>query len=257
MMVKTLKPVDDVYLKLSHIVYDIEEKNISVMEGALMLTQMVDTASYYEQKLLMNLARLIEELPKTFVENNRIGETELWSSYFHPLLSRILSEQSQDRPDAIISQVIGNDFGISFSFGECKTSNDCTNAALCKDIIKLAQLFQRSKNVNCIKSVLCFQIHGFDIVFYVANLSNKGIYTFSLLAIMKSARSVEDFPKFINVKTISQLLQVNQCFWNHCYTQEQCPNLKSKMIQEVDYSALDSFIHDKYSNTRLCPIKFN
>ena len=57
-MMKTLKPTGDVYLKLSHIVYDIEEKNISIMKGVLMLTQMADTASYYEQRLLMGLARL-------------------------------------------------------------------------------------------------------------------------------------------------------------------------------------------------------
>ncbi|KAG1122913.1 hypothetical protein G6F42_011034 [Rhizopus arrhizus] len=211
--------VGDVYLKLSHIVYDIEERNISIMKGVLMLTQMADTASYYEQRLLMGLARLIEELPKTSVKNNQIGETELWSSYFHPLF--------QGRPDAIISQVMGNDFGISFGFGECKTSDDCTNAALC-----------------------------FDIVFYMANLSNEGIYTFSRLAMMEFPRSVEELPKFINMKTISQLLQVSQCFWNHCYTQEHCPYLKSKMVQEVDYSALNPFIHSKYSNTCPCPIKF-
>jgi hypothetical protein len=69
-------------------------------------------------------------------------------------------EQSQGRLDAIISQIIGNDLGISFGFGECKTSDDCTNAALCKDIIKLTQLSQRSININNIKSVLCFQIYG-------------------------------------------------------------------------------------------------
>jgi hypothetical protein len=102
-----------------------------------------------------------------------------------------------------------------------------------------------------------FHLLGFDIMFYLADLSNGGIYTLSLLAMMEFPRSVEDLPKFINMKTISQLLQVSQCFWNHCYTQEQCPNLKSKMVQEVDYSALDSFIHDKYSNTRLCPIRFD
>lgn len=38
MVVKTLKPADDVYLKLSHIVYDIDEKNINIITGALMLT---------------------------------------------------------------------------------------------------------------------------------------------------------------------------------------------------------------------------
>ncbi|KAG1048826.1 hypothetical protein G6F43_008808 [Rhizopus delemar] len=271
-MMKTLKPAGDIYLKLSNIVYDIEEENISIMKGVLMLTQLADTASYYEQRLLIGLARLIEELPKTRVKNNQIGEIELWSSYFHPLLSRILSdnersvilrwpdkaalEQSQGRPDAIISEVTGNGFGISFGFGECKTSDGCTNASLCKDIIKLAQLSQRSININSVKSVLCFQIYGFEIVFYIANLSNEGVYTFSQLAMVEFPRSVEELPKFVNMKTISQLLRVSQCFWNHCNTQEQCPNLKSKMVQEVDYSALDSFICNKYSVARPCPIKF-
>lgn len=57
-MMKTLKPAGDIYLKLSNIVYDIEEENISIMKGVLMLTQLADTASYYEQRLLIGLARL-------------------------------------------------------------------------------------------------------------------------------------------------------------------------------------------------------
>ncbi|EIE87206.1 hypothetical protein G6F46_006798 [Rhizopus delemar] len=86
-------------------------------------------------------------------------------------------EQSQGRTDAIISQIISNEFG------ECKTSDDCTNAALC-----------------------------FDTMFYVANLSNEGMYTFSQLAMMRFPRSVEDLPKFVNMTTITQLLQASQCF---------------------------------------------
>ncbi|ORE02716.1 hypothetical protein BCV72DRAFT_234310 [Rhizopus microsporus var. microsporus] len=70
------------------------------------------------------------------------------------------SEKSQGRPDAIISEVTSGKAGASLRFGECKTSGKCSTASLCKDVIKLTQLTQRSININSIKSVFCFQIHG-------------------------------------------------------------------------------------------------
>jgi hypothetical protein len=114
------------------------------------------------------------ELPKKNIKNEQLREIELWSSFFYPSLVMILSdnernirmrwpdkvalEKRQGRPDAIISQVNGQ-FSASLGFGECKL-NKCSNASLCKDIIKLTQLAQRSININHIKSVLCFQIYG-------------------------------------------------------------------------------------------------
>ncbi|CEI90751.1 hypothetical protein RMCBS344292_05064 [Rhizopus microsporus] len=214
----------------------------------------------------------MEELPRKTVENSQIGEAELWSSFFHPLLVKILSdndrdirlrwpdmvasEKGQGRPDAIISEVTSGEFGASLGFGEYKTSHKCNTASLCKDIIKLTQLAQRSININSIKSVLCFQIHGFGIAFYMANLNHEGVYTFTQLAKMEFPRSLEELPLFVNMKTISLLLQVSQCFQKHCYSQKQCLDLKTKMVQEVDHNALNSLIHGNYSDVRLCHINF-
>lgn len=117
----------------------------------------------------------MEELPKKKTKNEQIGEAELWSSFFRPLLVMILldnernirlrwldktaSEKGQGRPDAIISVVSNGEFGASVGFGECKASK-CSNASLCKDVIKLTQISQRSININNIKPVFCFHIHG-------------------------------------------------------------------------------------------------
>lgn len=104
----------------------------------------------------------MEELPKKkkkrTVKNNQIGEAALWSSFFHPLLIKILSdndrdirlrwpdkaasEKGQGRPDVIISKVTNGEFGASLGFGECKTSHKYRTASLCKDVIKLTQLSQ-------------------------------------------------------------------------------------------------------------------
>lgn len=118
----------------------------------------------------------MEELPKKRVKTSQIDEAELWSSFFLPVLTKVLSdnernirpsqpdkaaaERRHSRPDAIISEVNNGEFGVSLGFGECKTAISCTNASLCKDVIKLTQLAQRSININNIKSVFCFQIHG-------------------------------------------------------------------------------------------------
>lgn len=46
------------FLKLSHIVFDVEQKTITIAKGILMLIQIADTVLYYEQRLLMGVARL-------------------------------------------------------------------------------------------------------------------------------------------------------------------------------------------------------
>lgn len=58
LMDKQLRPTSDMFLKLSHIVFDVEQKTITIAKGILMLTQIADTADYYEQRLLMGVARL-------------------------------------------------------------------------------------------------------------------------------------------------------------------------------------------------------
>ncbi|CEG81522.1 hypothetical protein RMATCC62417_15716 [Rhizopus microsporus] len=251
LMDKPLRPTSDMFLKQSHIIFDIEQKTTTIAKGAIMLTQVAYTAPYYEQRLLMGVARLMEELPKKAVKNNQIGEAELWGSFSHPLLAKILSDNERD-----IRSVTSGKFGASLGFGECKTSDKCSTASLCKDVIKLTQLAQRSININSIKSVFCFQIHGFTIAFYMANLSHEGVYTFTQLAKLEFPNSLEELPLFVNMKTISLLLQVSQCFWEHCYLQKQCLDLKTKMVQEVDHNVVNSLIHGSYNDARPCPINF-
>lgn len=57
-MDKQLRPTSDMFLKLSHIVFDVEQKTITIAKGILMLIQIADTVLYYEQRLLMGVARL-------------------------------------------------------------------------------------------------------------------------------------------------------------------------------------------------------
>ncbi|RCH85753.1 hypothetical protein CU097_009562, partial [Rhizopus azygosporus] len=189
------------------------------------------------------------------VENSQIGEAELWSSFFHPLLVKILSdndrdirlrwpdmvasEKGQGRPDAIISEVTSGEFGASLGFGEYKTSHNEASTS--------------------IASSRCFAFKymvRFGIAFYMANLNHEGVYTFTQLAKMEFPRSLEELPLFVNMKTISLLLQVSQCFQKHCYSQKQCLDLKTKMVQEVNHNALNSLIHGNYSDVRLCHINF-
>lgn len=57
-MILSLRPTGDMFLKLSHVMYDVEQEKINAMTGALELNQMVGTASYHEQRLMMGIARL-------------------------------------------------------------------------------------------------------------------------------------------------------------------------------------------------------
>ncbi|RCH86111.1 hypothetical protein CU097_002172 [Rhizopus azygosporus] len=93
-----------------------------------------------------------------------------------------------------------------------------------------------------IKSVICFQIHGFAVAFCMANLSHESIYTFTKVAKAGFPRSITELPQFISMRTINQLLQ--------------CPDLRNKMVQEIDHSTLDSAKNRKHSDACPCPINF-
>jgi hypothetical protein len=87
-----------------------------------------------------------------YSNESKLGESELWNTYHHPLLTSLLSDNQQNiilrwtnktaenfkqrRPDAVICRM-ENDVNLTLAFGECKLGS-ATAKATCMDIIKLA-----------------------------------------------------------------------------------------------------------------------
>lgn len=99
------------------------------------------------------------------VEKSKIGEVDIQTRYYEPLLSEMLADTIKKvilrwprkmdetapevRPDEIISTLIQLKFGRQLGYGEVKPDDDSTTTqSLCLDTLKLAVL---SRN-TCLKS---------------------------------------------------------------------------------------------------------
>jgi hypothetical protein len=120
----------------------------------------------------------IQKLPNTpLKDNNDISESELWSTYFDPLLSCLICdperlvhlrwtnsipiEGGKLRPDAIIAKKQQLEYDHSVGHGEVKVNRGNTSKyLLCMDTLRLAIFNKNAIDVNKLDGSLAFQIHG-------------------------------------------------------------------------------------------------
>ncbi|ORZ11534.1 hypothetical protein BCR42DRAFT_332573, partial [Absidia repens] len=126
------------------------------------------------------------------------------------------------RPDATISTVRQLEFDKSLGFGEAKPSGStCNKFALCHDLLRLAVFCKDTLDINQLKASLSFQIHGFQITFFLTRLRHDGLYIKQEIGNLTFPRSVDELPTFINMKIMRILLQVTDVFWRFCKKDEQ------------------------------------
>lgn len=120
----------------------------------------------------------VQKLPTaTLKDSTSISESELWSTYFDPVLSCIVSdpdklvhlrwtnkmtpEGSKSRPDAIISEMKQLEYSGSLGLGEVKVNQgSASKFLLCQDLLRLAIFSKNTINVNKLEAAIAFQIHG-------------------------------------------------------------------------------------------------
>ncbi|KAG1050945.1 hypothetical protein G6F43_006819 [Rhizopus delemar] len=152
----------------------------------------------------------MRKLPLIAIKNKKcISECELFTMYFDPILSSLLSdpdrkvllrwsnvisaESGDRRPDATISKIHPHDFGPSLGFGEVKLAYPTTkNHSLCHDLLRLATLAKDATDSNMLQAALTFQIHGFNITFFLARLRHAGMYLMQDIGQRTFPRSLED-----------------------------------------------------------------
>lgn len=117
------------------------------------------------------------KLPKDpIVDITTISESELWSIYFDPFLSAIISDnerntllrwlnkQAEDdllRPDASVTTINQLQFGFNIGYGQVKISQPtCDKAALCNDFLRLTHLTKECLDNHLLDASFSFQIHG-------------------------------------------------------------------------------------------------
>ncbi|KAG2196284.1 hypothetical protein INT47_012506, partial [Mucor saturninus] len=153
---------------------------------------------YNERRLIRGLTNLIQKLPKLPLKDNSIiSESELWNTYFDPLLSCLISdpeklvhlrwtnatpsEGEKLRPDAVVSKRQQLEYEGSIGYGEAN---------------------KNAIDVNKLEGTLVFQIHVFYITFVISRLVSKGIYAFYEVANLHFPESLDGLPFFISLKNI-------------------------------------------------------
>lgn len=119
----------------------------------------------------------INKLPNTPLNDyKQLSETELWSTYFDPMLSYLISdpkrfihfrwtdaipnENGNSRPDSVVSEKKQLAFGSSLGFGEAKIQQGSCSKLLCLDTLRLAIFTKNAIDVHKLDGALAFQIHG-------------------------------------------------------------------------------------------------
>ncbi|ORE12551.1 hypothetical protein BCV71DRAFT_190842, partial [Rhizopus microsporus] len=175
-------------------------------------------------------------------------ETALWSTYFDPILSTLLSdpdrnmhlqwsnsaptERGSARPDAAIYHKQQGSFVGSRGYGEAKPEGTSTHD-ISVDFLRLAMFCKNSIDVSLLDSTLAFQINNFTITFYLQQLTARGIYASFEIARITFPRSLEDIPAFFNLRNIRLLLAVNKVFWHKCVASDKPATIAHRYCQTI------------------------
>ncbi|KAI8884141.1 hypothetical protein K501DRAFT_271947 [Backusella circina FSU 941] len=166
----------------------------------------------------------------------------------------IPNENGNSRPDSVIIEKKQLAFGSSLGFGEAKIQQGSCSKFLCLDTLRLAIFTKNAIDVHKLDGALAFQIHGFNVTFYLNQVAAKGIYTFKEIAHVRFLQSLEDLPSFFTLINIQKLLMVNHIFWNTC-KKSQHPDIIHSRYKETQMS-LDAIIDSSQDSTRQCVLRF-
>ncbi|ORZ01669.1 hypothetical protein BCR43DRAFT_413225, partial [Syncephalastrum racemosum] len=124
----------------------------------------------------------------------------------------IPAEKEKTQPDPVICEKPQMDFQGRVSFSEVRVYQRCGRHSLCMDTLRLAIFAKNAMDVNKLEGTLVSQIHGFNITFYIAQLTPAGIYTFMELEHVRFPQSLGDLPSFFTLATLNRLLNVHDTF---------------------------------------------
>ncbi|SAM02718.1 hypothetical protein [Absidia glauca] len=181
----------------------------------------------------------VVKLPtREIVDLDSLGETELQSTYFDPVLAPLFSNPQQNvvlrwankneevsniRPDAVISTIIQSKYGRPLGFGEVKPGNSSTNKhKLCMDTLRLATLSKDTIDSYDQQNCFTFQINGFRVSFFIIQKQHTNLYTMVEVATLVFPNSLNNLDTLVTKKNLSTLARASSLFWNNS-TIPTCP----------------------------------
>ncbi|KAG1463931.1 hypothetical protein G6F56_005187 [Rhizopus delemar] len=227
---------------------------------------------YGPKRIVRSVINLLQKLPNTPLNNHdAITETELWSTYYDPVLSCLVSdpdkivhlrwtnsvpiEKGKARPDAVISEKPYLEFTNSIGFGEAKVKQRSgTRYSLCIDTLRLITFCKNAIDVNKLDGAIAFQIHGMHITFFLMRLVATGLYTFVEIAHLQFADSVENLPSFCTLMNVKKLLAINNVFWRYCKESAQQEKIEARYAKTL--TTLNELIDEKQDSSRSCVLRY-
>ncbi|KAG0936198.1 hypothetical protein G6F57_012446 [Rhizopus arrhizus] len=199
---------------------------------------------YSQNRVLQGIANLIQKLPTAAIKDSAtIGESELWSTYFDPILSVLVADPEKSL-----------EFNSALGFGEAKkVEKDCNTYGLCRDLLLLAIFTKNTIDINKLNASLSFQIHGFNISFFLTRLDHHGIYTMVEVGHLKFPKYIEELPSLVNLRNLKILLAINDAFWRLCRPSKEPELINARYIKTPDF--ITDFIEDSKDKNRICSIR--
>ncbi|CAO3620111.1 unnamed protein product [Mucor hiemalis] len=260
------------FVNLSTILTDLSLGLKNRQDCIIDIMMMSRNAEYCQNRVLQGIANLIQKIPTAAIKDSSvIGEAELWSTFFDPILSVLVADPEKSvqfrwsntttsesgnsrRPDAIISSVKQLEFGASLGFGEAKRyEKDCNRYGRCHDLLRLAIFTKNAIDINKLNGSLSFQIHGFNISFFLTRLDHRGIYTMVELGHMRFPESIEELPSFATLRNLKILLAINDAFWKLCQPSKEPELIIARYSKTPDF--ITDFIEDSQDKNRTCSIR--
>ncbi|CAO3697691.1 unnamed protein product [Rhizopus stolonifer] len=259
------------YMAMAKIVNQLSLSKTTREKAFLEFTLISSNMDYNERRLIRGLTNLIQKLPNLpLKDNSTLSESELWNTYFDPLLSYLIcnpeklvhlrwtnatpNEGGKLRPDAVICKRQQLEYEGSIGHGEVKVNQGKSSRyLLCMDTLRLAIFNKNAIDVNKLDGALAFQIHGFYITFFISHLVSNGIYVFYEVANLRFPESLDDLPSFISLRNITLLLAVNDVFWRLCKKSDDTVTITNRYKETVD---LEELIGTSQDRTRTCAMRY-
>ncbi|KAI8147012.1 hypothetical protein BJV82DRAFT_710326 [Fennellomyces sp. T-0311] len=243
------------------------------------LMKLAEQRGRTENCIIDAIASVIQNVPKKpDKEASAMGETELWSTFVDPVLKCLLSEPSQDvclrwtnkrarenrisftqnRPDAVISKQDQHLWKESMGFGEVKVkeANPDVNA-LARDLLRLAIFSKNSIDANALKGVMVFQVHGFNVTFYLMELLHDATHTLTKVPKIEVPDSLSSLHEFVTLPTIKEMARIHSIFWEYCTTPVADKEYQKPLFRETfDSPTFWSLIDKTKDRHRPCPLKY-
>ncbi|CAO3619706.1 unnamed protein product [Mucor hiemalis] len=262
------------YTAVLKVMCSIDEKVITPKQAKLQLLSLAGGMNSLKGNVIEGIADLLIKLPlDSIIDKNKIGEVDMQTRYYEPLLSAILSDTTkkvilrwpnkmdeaapQIRPDAIISTLIQLKFGRQLGYGEVKPGDESTTTqSLCVDTVKLAVL-SRNTFLRNDHPILTFQVNGFHLIFYLTQKIHHHFYSMIEIGRVKMPDSLLSVQSFATLKNFQTLLRVTQIFWHCCHS---VPFLNdtplSSHLTSLDVAALLNMVNSSNYKYRNCPIQY-